>query len=377
MNLFSSQEDMDNDLTTDPRKNTKQTAPGCFPQRLRWFFILSLPLLSCAKGGDFGSALTSTSALCIKSPGYRDEGPIHPALRTGFICDNVCLGHELPQGHPERPERLVAIVERLGETGLLAQLEKFPPRSATEEWLTKVHTADYVRQARADCRHAASYDAALAAAGGVLTAVDSVVAGKIHNAFCAVRPPGHHATKDSGGGFCVFNNVAVAARYAQQKHKLAKILIVDWDAHHGNGTQSIFYEDPSVLYFSVHRRGTYGTTGRAAEASDGKGIGLTINVPLEAGLGDAAYRKAFEEKLLPAARQFRPDLVLVSAGFDAGEHDRCGMRVTAAGFADLTRTVKDIARKYCNGRLVTVLEGGYNLDGLAECVESHVRALME
>jgi acetoin utilization deacetylase AcuC-like enzyme len=259
----------------------------------------------------------------------------------------------------------------------LAHLKKLSPRTATEEWLTTVHTADYVRRARADCRHARSYDAALAAAGGVLTAVDSVVAGKIHNAFCAVRPPGHHATKDSGGGFCVFNNVAVAARYAQQKHKLAKILIVDWDVHHGNGTQSIFYDDPSVLYFSVHQRGTYGTTGSPAEASDGKGVGLTINVLLEAGMGDTAYQEAFEEKLLPAARQFRPDLVLVSAGFDAGEHDRCGMQVTAAGFADLTRIVKDIARKYCNGRLVTVLEGGYNLEGLAECVESHVRALME
>ncbi len=217
----------------------------------------------------------------------------------------------------------------------------------------------------------------MSAVGGVLTAVDAVVAGKIHNAFCAVRPPGHHATRDGGGGYCTFNNVAIAARYAQRKHRLARILIVDWDVHHGNGTQAIFYDDPTVLYFSVHRDGIYCGTGSASERGAGAGAGLKINVPLAAGLGDAEYEEAFEDTLVPAARRFRPDLVLVSAGFDASEHDRCGMKVTAPGFGRLTRIVKGIAHEQSRDRLVTVLEGGYNLDGLADCVEAHVRALME
>jgi acetoin utilization deacetylase AcuC-like enzyme len=298
-------------------------------------------------------------------------------MPTGFVYGEVYLRHEWVRGHPERPERLIAIVERLEDTGLLAQLEWLQPRPVEEKWLTAVHTAEYVRRARAECGRAGSYEAALCAAGGVLTAIDAVVAGRIRNAFCAVRPPGQHATKDSGGGYCIFNNVAIAARYAQQTHKLAKILIVDWDLHHGNGTQAIFYDDPSILYFSVHLQGACGTAGSAAEGGEGSGEGFTISVPLKAGSDDADYQKAFEERLLPAARRFRPDLVLVSAGFDAYRHDRIGMKVTASGFADLTRIVKAIAREHCNGRLVTVLEGGYNLRGLAECVELHVRALME
>ena len=202
--------------------------------------------------------------------------------------------------------------------------------------------------------------------------------GKVRNAFCAVRPPGHHALKDRAMGFCLFNNVAIAASYIQKKHKLGKVLIVDWDVHHGNGTQAAFYDDPSVFYFSAHQSPFYPGTGSAEERGAGKGVGFTLNVPLPAGCGDAEYKKAFLEKLKPAAAAFQPDFVLVSAGFDAAKDDLLGrMKVTPEGYAELTRIVKGIAEQHCQGRLVSVLEGGYNLEGLAASVEAHVRVLME
>ena len=281
-------------MTVDSLKRTRQMAGGCFSRRLPlpWILILILPLLSCGKNGGTRLAIEHRAAAAVNIGGRQRESRSNSAARTGFVYDDVYLRHKVVQGHPEKPERLKAIVERLETSGLLAQLDRLRPRPAEEEWLLAVHTADYVRRACADCRRAGSYDATVAAAGGVLTAVDAVVAGKIRNAFCAVRPPGHHATKDHGGGYCVFNNVAIAARYAQRKHKLAKVLIVDWDVHHGNGTQAIFYDDPSVLYFSVHRDGIYPNGGSAAERGAGAGLGLNINVPLEAGSGDAEYRKA-------------------------------------------------------------------------------------
>ena len=201
---------------------------------------------------------------------------------------------------------------------------------------------------------------------------------RIRNAFCAVRPPGHHALKDRAMGFCFFNNVAIAAKYIQNKHHLARVLIVDWDVHHGNGTQAIFYDDPSVFYFSTHQSPFYPGTGGADEKGEGKGRGFTLNVPLPAGSGDADYAKAFEEKLKPAAAAFQPDFVLISAGFDAARGDLLGrMDLTPEGYAQLTRIVKAIAQQYCKGRLVSVLEGGYNLEALAASVEAHVRVLVE
>ncbi len=313
----------------------------------------------------------------------------HPI--TGFVYDEIYLRHKTDRGHPERPERLLAIVRRLGDAGLLDRTVRLKPAPADEKWLTAVHTPQYVEHVRRNCRQGAavldsadtpvskdSFDVAVAAAGGVLAAVDAVVDGKVQNAFCAIRPPGHHATKNRAMGFCLFNNVAVAARYAQEKHKLPKILIVDWDVHHGNGTQAVFNDDPSVMYFSVHQHPFYPGTGSAAEKGEGKAAGTKINVPLAAGSGDREYKRAFEEVLRPAALAFKPDLVLISAGFDAHERDLLGrMKVTSRGFAELTRIVKKIAEESCRGRLVSVLEGGYDLDGLADCVEAHVRVLME
>jgi acetoin utilization deacetylase AcuC-like enzyme len=201
---------------------------------------------------------------------------------------------------------------------------------------------------------------------------------KVTNAFCAVRPPGHHALKDKAMGFCIFNNVAIGTKYIQEKYNLPKVLIVDWDVHHGNGTQAAFYDDPNVLYFSVHQYPFYPGSGSQAEQGTGKGLHTVINVPLSAGSGDDSYVKAFEEKLVPAASSFAPDFVLVSAGFDAHEDDLLGgMKVTDRGFAKLTQITKSIAEKFCAGRLVSVLEGGYGLDGLAASVEAHIRVLMQ
>jgi acetoin utilization deacetylase AcuC-like enzyme len=217
---------------------------------------------------------------------------------------------------------------------------------------------------------------ALLAAGGVLAAVDAVVAGRAGNAFCAVRPPGHHARPAQGMGFCIFNNVAIAARYAQKKHQIGKVLIVDWDVHHGNGTQDIFYEDGSVFYFSTHQWPLYPGTGRKEETGRGAGAGTTLNCPFPMDAGRQEILGAFQEQLLPAAERFKPELVIVSAGFDSRVDDLLGgLRLTDKDFADLTAIVKDIARRHARRRLVSVLEGGYSLAGLAKATVAHVRAL--
>jgi acetoin utilization deacetylase AcuC-like enzyme len=319
------------------------------------------------------------------------ESQTNSVAKTGFVYSDVYLQHNTGAGHPERAERLTAIVERLKQKGLLADLISLKPRSASTQWVTTIHAPEYVERVRQSCRsgigyvdtHDApastnSYDVALMAVGGVLCAVEAVMEGRIKNAFCALRPPGHHALKDRAMGFCFFNNIAIAARYIQKQHKLAKVLIVDWDVHHGNGTQAAFYDDPTVFYFSVHQSPFYPGTGQADETGEGRGVGFTLNVPLAAGSGDAAYKKAFGERLKPAAAAFKPDFVLISAGFDAAQDDLLGqMKVTPEGYAELTRIVKGIAAEYAKGRLVSVLEGGYNLEALAASVEAHLRALMQ
>ena len=310
--------------------------------------------------------------------------------KTGFLYDDIYLKHLTGDGHPERPERLTAIVNRLKDKGIYEQLHSLSGVPAGKEWLTTVHTSGYVDRVKNSWQNGVrhldtpdvpisehSYEAALMAAGGTLVAVDAVVAGTIKNAFCAVRPPGHHALGEAAMGFCIFNNVAIAARYIQKKHKLAKVLIVDWDVHHGNGTQAAFYDDATVLYFSVHQYPFYPGSGAASEKGTGKGSGFTINVPLAQGSGDGDYIRIFKETLQPAAVDFDPDFVLISAGFDAHEDDLLGsMKVTTEGFATLTGIVKDIAEQCCGGRLVSLLEGGYHLQGLAAAVEAHIKVLI-
>jgi acetoin utilization deacetylase AcuC-like enzyme len=312
-------------------------------------------------------------------------------IGTGFVYDAIYLKHDTGAGHPERPERLTAILDRLEQKGVLKHLVRLKPAAASLEWITTVHTPEYVERVKRSCQGGigyvdtpdapasqASYEVALHAVGGVQSAIDAVMSGTIRNAFCAVRPPGHHALKDKAMGFCLFNNVAIAAKYIQKHYKLGKVLIVDWDVHHGNGTQAMFYDDPTVFYFSIHQSPFYPGTGGAEEKGLGKGLGFTHNVPLEAGSGDAEYQKVFLEQLKPVAAAFKPDFVLVSAGFDAAKGDLLGrMKVTPEGFAELTRIVKGIADQYCHGRLVTILEGGYNLESLAASVEAHVRVLTQ
>lgn len=311
--------------------------------------------------------------------------------KTGFVYHPDYLQHDMGYGHPESPGRLQAIVSHLASTGLSTRLSQIEPIPASDEWITTVHTPSYVQTLKDHApttgrvsldpdtsMSAGSLPAAYLAAGGAMAGVDAIVEGRVHNVFCAVRPPGHHAERDRSMGFCLFNNVAIAAKYAQQRHGLKRVLIVDWDVHHGNGTQHAFYADPSVLFFSTHQHPYYPGTGRSDEAGDGAGEGATINVPMASGQGDEEYREVFQRVLVPAADSFRPDFIIISAGFDAHRDDPlAGMGLTEVGYADLTGIVSDIARRHCQGRILSSLEGGYNLRALASSVERHLLVLME
>jgi len=293
-------------------------------------------------------------------------------------------------GHPESPNRLRAIMQRLQQSGTAAQLTKIEPRKAEEEWITQVHSPNYVaalnHQAPTSGRVSldpdtsmspGSLNAAYLAAGGALAAVDAIMNKQVVHVFCAVRPPGHHAETSRAMGFCLFNNVAIAARYIQKKYGLKRVLIVDWDVHHGNGTQHSFEDDPSILFFSTHQYPHYPGTGRATERGKGAGEGFTINIPMEAGEGDDEYHAIFLKALLPAADDFKPDFVLISAGFDAHKDDPlASMGLTEAGYADLTNIVAGIAKHHAQGRILSSLEGGYNLTALAASVDSHIKALL-
>jgi acetoin utilization deacetylase AcuC-like enzyme len=311
--------------------------------------------------------------------------------RTGFVYHADYLQHDMGYGHPESPQRLRAIIARLEETGLLADLVRIDPKPATDDWVTQVHTNSYVKALRTRAPHQGyvsldpdtsmspgSLNAAYLAAGGVLTAVDAIMDGRVDNAFCAVRPPGHHAEADRAMGFCLINNVAVAARYFQKRYGLERIAIVDWDVHHGNGTQHAFYKDPSVFFFSTHQYPYYPGTGAVDERGEGKGEGFTLNVPLPAGMGDKEYLEIFNHILRPALKAYRPDAIIISAGFDAHRDDPlAGMNLTAEGYRALTKAVKEIAGEHASGRVLSCLEGGYNLAALAASVEGHLRVLQE
>jgi len=311
--------------------------------------------------------------------------------RTGFVYHPDYLEHDMGYGHPEAPQRLRAIIARLEETGLMPSLVRIAPKPATDDWITQVHTHTYVKglRARAPKQGHVSLDpdtsmspgslnAAYLAAGGVLTAVDAIMDKRVDNAFCAVRPPGHHAEADHAMGFCLINNVAVAARYFQKRYGLEKIAVVDWDVHHGNGTQHTFDEDPTVFFFSTHQYPWYPGTGGADEHGSGKGEGYTLNVPMSAGKGDADYLEVFNRILRPALKAYRPDAVIISAGFDAHRDDPlAGMNLTDQGYRALTKVVKEIAGEHAQGRVLSCLEGGYNLAALAASVEGHLRVLQE
>ena len=310
-------------------------------------------------------------------------------MAVGLITHPACLNHDTGEGHPERPQRLQVILNHLRATELWPQLTHLAAEPADRATLELVHPRSYIEEVERACRNGptaldsdtivspGSWEAALRAAGAAVQAVDRVMAGELSSALCAVRPPGHHAMPHRAMGFCLFNNVAIAASHAMITHRLARVLIVDWDVHHGNGTQAVFYDDPRVLYFSTHQEPFYPGTGQRRETGRGPGEGSTINVPLSAGSGDEEVIRAFEEILLPAATRFAPELVLISAGFDAHRDDPlASLALTEDGYRRLTQLVRQIADEHCAGRLVSVLEGGYHLRALAASVEAHVRALL-
>ena len=308
---------------------------------------------------------------------------------TALVADPKCLTHLTGPGHPERPQRFSAVFEGLKAAGLVEKMQRIEPRAVAAEDLQLVHDARYLALAEHEITSKlpqlstgdtaispASWDAACVAAGSALAAVDAVVAGKAPNAFCLVRPPGHHANANTGMGFCILNNVALAARHAQKRHGLKRVLIVDWDVHHGNGTQDIFYGDGSVFFFSTHQWPWYPGTGRATDIGQGAGKGTTLNCPLPAGSGRAEIFAAVEKQLIPAMDDFKPDLVLISAGFDSRINDPLGhFTLTDKDFSDITRIVRKIADQHAQGRIVSLLEGGYNLEGLASAAVAHVAAL--
>jgi acetoin utilization deacetylase AcuC-like enzyme len=309
---------------------------------------------------------------------------------TALSADPICREHLIGRPHPERPERFDVVVDALRHAGSFDRMLHLEPRSATEEELLLCHTPPYLKTARHDIESGyrylstgdtdidpRSWEVAVCASGAALNAVDAVVEGRAQNAFCVVRPPGHHATASRGMGFCVLNNIALAARYAQRRQGLERVLIVDWDGHHGNGTQDIFYTDPSVFFFSTHQWPLYPGTGRADETGDGAGEGTTMNFPFPVGSGRAEILGAVENSLISAADRFRPDLVLISAGFDSRIGDLLGdFTLTDDDFSDLTRRVMEIADRHAGGRVVSMLEGGYNLEGLASAAAAHVDALL-
>jgi len=313
-------------------------------------------------------------------------------MTVGFVYSDRFLDHHTSTGHPERPERLRAIIDRLTDSGRLDAMHALEFGPATPEIVARLHTPGYIDRVRKACELGAdhmdsmdtpicrdSFDVALLAVGGALRAVDAVMAGEVNAAFCAMRPPGHHAEQHAAMGFCLFSNVALAADHLVREHALERIAIVDFDVHHGNGTQHLLEERGDVLFCSTHEhpKFQFPGTGYAHETGKGDGAGCTVNVPLLPGTGDDALLSAFDDTVLPALDEYAPQFLLISAGFDAHVKDPLGgLEVSNDGFIRITQQLMAVAEKHCNGRVVSVLEGGYDLDALASCVDDHAGVLL-
>ena len=310
-------------------------------------------------------------------------------MASGFLYDPEYLAHDPGPGHPERRDRLISVMEFLKRRSWFSALEQLTPRPAPREWIESVHAHRYVDRVEQACRRGLpyldvfdvgisteSYEVAKLAVGGVLTLADHIVNRRVDNGFALVRPPGHHAEHNLALGFCLFNNIAIVTRYLQRQHGLEKVAILDWDVHHGNGTQHSFEADASVLYISLHQYPFYPGTGSSSETGNGKGRGATLNCPMSAGAGDEDYRKAFLEQILPKLHVFQPQAVLISAGFDAHRADPLAqINLSTAFYGWMTARMMEIADQYADGRLLSTLEGGYNLDALPRCVGVHLAVL--
>lgn len=313
--------------------------------------------------------------------------------KTGFVYDERYLEHTTFDGHPESHYRLISIVEGLKDNGLMEKLLPIKAEPANQRWIEAVHNIRYImrfeeacimglpdfdHQDNSICRD--TYDIALLAAGGVLQAIDKMMEGEVDNAFCAVRPPGHHAETDKAMGFCYFNNVAVGARYLQKKWGIERVGIIDFDVHHGNGTQQIFEKDDSVFYYSIHEHPSfaYPGTGRDFETGVAEGDGYTLNTTILPGRGDMDYRKKLTTDMIPAFKKFGPEVMLLSAGFDAHSSDlMSGINLTTEGYKFISETIMNLVNKLSAGRVISVLEGGYNLEVLPQLVSDHIKMLVE
>ncbi|MBN1435753.1 MAG: histone deacetylase [Sedimentisphaerales bacterium] len=295
--------------------------------------------------------------------------------------------------HVERPARLTSIVERLKHEGIWDDLKPVTGDVDPAAWIKEIHSQEYIDRLESACRNELpfidtadsaicpdSFEVAHLAVANVLAAADMIVAKEAENGFCALRPPGHHAEHDRSMGFCLFNNVAIVSRYLQKRHNFSRILILDWDVHHGNGTQHSFEEDPTVFYCSLHEHPAtcFPGTGWPNEFGKGAGRGATLNLPMAPGAGDDECLDLFETNFYPVAREFRPDFVLISAGFDAHRKDPLAeLELTEHSFKVMTKRMMELARQCCGGRLLSLLEGGYQLGSLSSSVSTHIRALME
>ena len=311
-------------------------------------------------------------------------------MTTGFCHDKRFLAHDTGPGHPERPERLSASMRHISGITWRNKLFDIDPHIADTKWIRTVHQSEYIARAKAACKaghsHLDSMDVAIStrsfeiaglAAGAGIELADNLMDHRIDNGFALVRPPGHHAEKDAALGFCLFNNIAILANYLRQAHGLQKIAIIDWDVHHGNGTQHTFEADPAVMYISTHQYPYYPGTGAVSETGIGSGKGSIVNCPMPAGASDQLYERAFVDKVLPALESFKPDAVLISAGFDAHHSDPLAeISLTTEFFGWMTLRLMEIAEKHCDGRIISLLEGGYNLETLGPCIETHLSVLM-
>lgn len=311
--------------------------------------------------------------------------------KTAYLYNEIYLEHDTGSGHPERSERLLAIDDKLKSNSFYEELLKVEIKKADYKYIKMIHDEHYIDRVKSEIERGViyldsmdtvvcsrSFEVALYAVGGCLNMCDTVMGGEVNTGFCSVRPPGHHAESNYAAGFCIFNNIAICAKYLQSEHNINRVAVVDWDVHHGNGSQHSFYSDPSVYYISLHQSPHYPGTGISNETGIGEGEGYTLNIPMKAGSGDKEYLDAFDEVIIGELERFKPEIILISAGFDAHEFDPLSsIRLSSNMYYQFTRLLQGIARKHSEGRIIAILEGGYNLDSLAEGAKGVIQAFID